>query len=192
MDFDYVVIPALVLLVGTLLVWLSLRRILSLSTKNCPTWRKVTERIVLSVAALACAAVAASASFNAVSWEMTRSSGAESSPGFHGLLVSVHTTAPDSAGVTLCHHRATQCCSHRSIARNASRSFVSSVEASSRPPRSHRHRTRPDARARQHFHRRRRRSLHRRAGEPHFSRLRYFNCSRHQRRLRIVSHSPGR
>jgi hypothetical protein len=67
MDFDYVVIPALVLLVGALLVWLSLRRILSLSTKNCSTCRKVTERIVLSLAALACAAVAASASFNAVS-----------------------------------------------------------------------------------------------------------------------------
>jgi len=67
MDFDYVVIPALVLLVGALLVWLSFRRILSLSTKNCPTWRKVTEGIALSVAALACAAVAASASFNAVS-----------------------------------------------------------------------------------------------------------------------------
>ncbi len=67
MDFDYVVIPALILLVGALLVWLSLRRILLLSTKNCPTWQKVAERIVLSLAALACAVVAASASFNAVS-----------------------------------------------------------------------------------------------------------------------------
>src|SRR5690242_1362083 len=67
MDFDYVVIPALILLVGALLAWLSLRRILSISTKNYRTWRKVTERIVLSLAALACAAVAASATFNAVS-----------------------------------------------------------------------------------------------------------------------------
>ena len=55
------------MLVGALLVWLSLRRILLHSTKNCPTWPKVTERIVLSLAALACAAVAASASFNVVS-----------------------------------------------------------------------------------------------------------------------------
>lgn len=67
MDFDYVVIPALTLLVGALLVCLSLRRILLLSTKNWSIWRKVSERIVLSLAALACAAVAASASFNAVS-----------------------------------------------------------------------------------------------------------------------------
>ena len=58
MDLDYFIIPALILLIGALLIWLSLRRILLLSTKNCPTWRKVTERIVLSLAALACAAVA--------------------------------------------------------------------------------------------------------------------------------------
>lgn len=67
MDFDSVVIPELILLVGALLVWLSLGRILLLSTKNWSTWRKVAERIVLSLAALACGAMAASASFNAVS-----------------------------------------------------------------------------------------------------------------------------
>ncbi len=67
MNFDYVVMPALILVVGALLVWLSLRRIISISTKNYRKWRKVTERIVLSLAALACAAVAASATFNAVS-----------------------------------------------------------------------------------------------------------------------------
>jgi pimeloyl-ACP methyl ester carboxylesterase len=66
LDFDYVVIPALILLIGILLVWLSVRRMLSLSGKSYRTWRKVAERIVFAVVILVSVAVAGSASFNAI------------------------------------------------------------------------------------------------------------------------------
>ena len=66
MNFDYVVIPAIILATGILIIWLSLRRILSLSTRSLPRWRKVTERIVLSVIFIATAAIAGSSSFNAI------------------------------------------------------------------------------------------------------------------------------
>ena len=66
MDFDYVVMPALVLVVGILLVWLCVRRILSLSTKSYKMWRKVSERIVLSIVVLGLAALSGSGAFNAI------------------------------------------------------------------------------------------------------------------------------
>jgi pimeloyl-ACP methyl ester carboxylesterase len=66
MDFDYVVVPALILLIGVVVIWLSIRRILSLSTSSYKPWRKVVERVVLSVVVLVAGAVAASASFNAI------------------------------------------------------------------------------------------------------------------------------
>ena len=50
MDFDYIVIPAIILAVGTLVIWFSIRRMLALSRKNCRMWRKVAQRIVLAVA----------------------------------------------------------------------------------------------------------------------------------------------
>jgi hypothetical protein len=51
MDFDYVVMPAIILAVGILVIWLSVRRMRSLPTRHYRTWRKVTERIVLSIIA---------------------------------------------------------------------------------------------------------------------------------------------
>jgi pimeloyl-ACP methyl ester carboxylesterase len=66
MDFDDVVVPAIILLIGVLVIWLSVRRILSLSTKVSRRWRRVAERMVLSVAVLFAAVVAGSASFNAI------------------------------------------------------------------------------------------------------------------------------
>lgn len=66
MDFDYVVVPALVVLIGILVVWLSTLRILSLRRKNYPTWRKVTERIVLSLGVLIAGAIAGVSGFNAI------------------------------------------------------------------------------------------------------------------------------
>lgn len=66
MDFDYVVLPAIILLVGILIVALSVRRIVSLSTKSYRTWRKVVERAVLSVAALVAAFLVGSSSYNAI------------------------------------------------------------------------------------------------------------------------------
>jgi pimeloyl-ACP methyl ester carboxylesterase len=66
MDFDYVVAPALILLIGVLVIWLSVRRILSLSAKVSRRWRRVAERTLLSVVVLLAGAVAGSASFNAI------------------------------------------------------------------------------------------------------------------------------
>lgn len=66
MDFEYVVLPALILLIGVVVIWLSVRRILSLSGKVSRRWRRVTKRIVLSAVVLVAAAVAGSASFNAI------------------------------------------------------------------------------------------------------------------------------
>jgi pimeloyl-ACP methyl ester carboxylesterase len=66
MDFLYVVIPALLVLAGILIVWLSTRRLLSLGRKSYPRWRKITERIVLSLVAVAALAVAGSSGWNAI------------------------------------------------------------------------------------------------------------------------------
>ena len=60
MDFLYVVAPALLVLAGILIAWLSSRRVLSLRDKSYPAWRKHMERIVLSLLALAAVAMAAS------------------------------------------------------------------------------------------------------------------------------------
>ncbi len=66
MDFDYVVLPSLILLIGVAVIWLSVRRILSLSANVPARWRRVAERIVFSAIVLVGAVVAGSASFNAI------------------------------------------------------------------------------------------------------------------------------
>jgi pimeloyl-ACP methyl ester carboxylesterase len=66
MDFDYVVLPAIIFMVGVLVIWLSVRRFRSLSTKSYRTWRKVVERIVLSVVVILVAALAGSSAYNAI------------------------------------------------------------------------------------------------------------------------------
>ena len=66
MDFDYVVFPAIIFVVGVLLIWLSVRRFRSLSSKSYRTWRKVAERIVLSVVVLLVAVLAGSSAYNAI------------------------------------------------------------------------------------------------------------------------------
>jgi pimeloyl-ACP methyl ester carboxylesterase len=66
MDFDYVVLPAIIFVVGVLVIWLSVRRIRSLATKSYRTWRKVVERIVLSVVVLLAAFVAGSSAYNTI------------------------------------------------------------------------------------------------------------------------------
>jgi pimeloyl-ACP methyl ester carboxylesterase len=65
-DFDYVVMPAIILAIGILVVWLSARRIRLLRKKNFRIWRKVVECVVLSIVVLVAAAVAGSSSFNAI------------------------------------------------------------------------------------------------------------------------------
>jgi uncharacterized protein YpmB len=80
MDFDYVLVPTMILGVGILVIWLSVRRMRSLSTKPYHTWRKVAERIVLSIVALVAAAVAGNSSFNAIAlhhfWALNPAPGA--------------------------------------------------------------------------------------------------------------------
>ncbi len=66
MDLEYVVAPTLILLLGVVAIWLSVRRILSLSAMFSKKWRRVAERIVLFAIVLVAAAVAGSASYNAV------------------------------------------------------------------------------------------------------------------------------
>ncbi|MGB7983637.1 MAG: hypothetical protein WCF54_00590, partial [Terracidiphilus sp.] len=66
MIFDYLVMPALFFLAGSLIVWLSARRMISLSAKPYRLWRKIAERLVLSVVALVAAALALSSGYNAV------------------------------------------------------------------------------------------------------------------------------
>ena len=66
MEFDYVVMPGIILAIGILVVWLSIRRMCSLPTKNFRTLRKVAECVVLSIVALVAAAVAGSSSYNAI------------------------------------------------------------------------------------------------------------------------------
>jgi pimeloyl-ACP methyl ester carboxylesterase len=66
MDFDYVVVPGFILLIGIVVIWLSSRRILSLSAKVSRKWRRIAERIVLSVAIVFAAAIAGSAIYNSI------------------------------------------------------------------------------------------------------------------------------
>ncbi len=65
MDFSYVVLPALIVLIGILTIWLSIRRILALGAKGYPFWRRFTERTILFFLILLAAALAASSGFNA-------------------------------------------------------------------------------------------------------------------------------
>jgi pimeloyl-ACP methyl ester carboxylesterase len=66
MDFDYVVMPVIILALGMLIIWLSVRRMRSLSTKAHPTWRKVAERFAFSIVVFLAVAVVGSSSFNAI------------------------------------------------------------------------------------------------------------------------------
>jgi pimeloyl-ACP methyl ester carboxylesterase len=66
LDVDYAAVPALIVLIGILIAWLSARRVLSVRNKTLLTWRKITERIVLLLVALVAVALAASSGFNAI------------------------------------------------------------------------------------------------------------------------------
>jgi hypothetical protein len=52
MNFNDVFMPAVILAVGAFIVWLSVRRMLSLSAQTLPTWRRIAGRIVLSIVVL--------------------------------------------------------------------------------------------------------------------------------------------
>jgi pimeloyl-ACP methyl ester carboxylesterase len=66
MNFGYVLIPVLFVLMGILVAWLAARRLLSLRRRSYARWRKATEGVVLSLLALAAVLLAGSSAFNAV------------------------------------------------------------------------------------------------------------------------------
>jgi pimeloyl-ACP methyl ester carboxylesterase len=72
-DIHYVVIPALIVLAGILVAWFSTRRLASLPSKDYPGWRKLAERIVLSLVVLIAVAIAASSGYNAMVLHRLRS-----------------------------------------------------------------------------------------------------------------------
>jgi pimeloyl-ACP methyl ester carboxylesterase len=74
MDFNYVVAPAVIVAIGALAAWLSVRRMLSPTRKNLRPSRRVCERVVLSLTALFTAAVAANCAWNAIAIQVFRSS----------------------------------------------------------------------------------------------------------------------
>jgi pimeloyl-ACP methyl ester carboxylesterase len=66
MNFNYVFMPIIIFVAGVFIIWLSSRRILALSKKTYPAWRKIVERAVLSIVILAAVAIAGYTAFNAI------------------------------------------------------------------------------------------------------------------------------
>jgi len=66
MDLDYVFMPVVILFVGISIIWLSLRRALSLTAKVQRKGRRIVERIVLWPVIVLAGAVTASSAFNAI------------------------------------------------------------------------------------------------------------------------------
>lgn len=66
MDFDYVLMPALILVLALFAAGLFVRRIRLLSAKTYPTWRKIAEHIFLYFLLLLAIFVGASSSINAI------------------------------------------------------------------------------------------------------------------------------
>ena len=65
MDFEYAVAPALIVLTALCLSWLCVRRLFS-DLDRYRKWRRITERVVLSLFALIAITVACSTAFNAL------------------------------------------------------------------------------------------------------------------------------
>lgn len=66
MNFEYVAAACLIVLVAVVISWLCIRRILALRAKGYRMWRRVTERVVLSLVVLIAVAAGASSAFNAL------------------------------------------------------------------------------------------------------------------------------
>lgn len=66
MTFDYLILPFLYFAGGILIAWLGIRRMVSLSAMPLRTWRKVAERIFLTIVVLISAVVAISSAYNAI------------------------------------------------------------------------------------------------------------------------------
>jgi pimeloyl-ACP methyl ester carboxylesterase len=66
MTFNFIFLPLVILTVCSIIVWLSLRRMLSPSLRTHPVLRKIAERIVLSVVVMCGAVVGVSTTWNAI------------------------------------------------------------------------------------------------------------------------------
>jgi hypothetical protein len=103
MDFDYVVMPALILLVALLVVWLCARRMRELSDKDYRVWRKAGERIVLTFIALLAIVLGGSSSFNAI--KLYRFRAANPPPGMlytvDGRKMHINCTGSGSPAIVL-------------------------------------------------------------------------------------------
>jgi pimeloyl-ACP methyl ester carboxylesterase len=66
MYFNYVFMPIIIFVAGVLIIWLSSGRILALSRKTYPAWRKIVERVVLSIVITLALTIAAYTAFNAI------------------------------------------------------------------------------------------------------------------------------
>jgi pimeloyl-ACP methyl ester carboxylesterase len=93
MNFAYVLMPVLFVLMGILIAWLATRRLLSLRSRTYPRRRKLTEGVVLSLLAVAAVAVAGSSAFNAIVLYRFR----HSAPG-QMFLVNGHAMRIDCSG----------------------------------------------------------------------------------------------
>jgi pimeloyl-ACP methyl ester carboxylesterase len=101
MDFPYVVVPALIVLIGILIAWLSMRRVLSLRGKSYPRWRTITERIVLSLVALTAVAVAGSSGWNAIALYRLRNPPPGETYLVNGHQMRIHCTGSGSPTIVL-------------------------------------------------------------------------------------------
>jgi len=103
MVFDYCVMPAIFFLAGILIVWFGIRRMIRLSTKSCRMWRKVAERIVLSVVVLVAATVALSSAYNAIAMQIFWAT--HPAPGsfyqVHGYKMHLYCTGSGSPTIVL-------------------------------------------------------------------------------------------
>jgi pimeloyl-ACP methyl ester carboxylesterase len=73
MNFDYVVLPILIVVIGVAIAWFAIRRILSLPAKNYSKTRRWLEGVPLSLLALFAIAVAAMSGGNALLLAIARS-----------------------------------------------------------------------------------------------------------------------
>lgn len=103
MYFNFVVLPLLLFLTGILIVWLCIRRMLSLSKKSSPKWWKVAQRSILSVAVLLAATVSLSSAYNAIAMHIFWS--AHPAPGslyqVHGHAMHLYCTGSGSPTIVL-------------------------------------------------------------------------------------------
>ena len=66
----YVVVPAAVLVLGSLLAWPSIRRMAWLAAAEAPLWRKTAERVALSLAVALIVAVSGWSTYNAIAIQL--------------------------------------------------------------------------------------------------------------------------